>query len=45
MLEFMISLLILGKADINDNWHVYAGTDPRYDTPQPVIAIEYTVKF
>ena len=45
MLTFLLSLFLFGKADINDNYHVYLGRDPRNQKPSPVIAIEYTTNY
>lgn len=49
MFEFIIALLLFGKGDVNDNWHVYAGQDPRNHkvapVVAPVVAIEYTQRF
>jgi len=45
MFKFIIALLLFGKADVNDNVHVYLGKDPKNKMPAPVVAVEYTKEF
>jgi len=45
MLTFLISLLVFGKGDINDNCHVYLGKHPQTQRAAPVVAVEFTKDF
>lgn len=45
MFKFLITLLIFGKGQINDNWHVRSGKDTNIKKKSISISVEYETDF